>query len=289
MRDPERKKKFVAYLTAASTGTEPRKAWADQFGSDFKALEKELRNYGFKQMTYSRMKRASAAAQPQVQIERLPDSADDLLLLEAAMHIGVTHDAEAAHLERVRKEAAAHPADAYAKRVLAEAEVLHGDPAKGEALLTGLLTGAPNDAELLYLMGMRHLIAGRAAEEDDTEERYKQAKAWFARSHKADPNRFQTLARYAESLTVAGGFNSDNTMEIMLLARQLAPQVSELGMNAASLLMMRGNYEEAEAILLPLASDPHSPGLAAAAQRQLALARAKGKEPEAEAEAEASE
>jgi hypothetical protein len=280
MRDDTRRDKFKAYVAAANSGTPPRKAFTDQFGADLKAFEKAVRTYGLKQMTYSRLSRASAAAQPEVRIERLPASADDLLLLEATMHIGVGDSYEQGHLAKVRAAAAKHSADAYAKRVLAEAEVTLGDGGKGEKLLDELLTTAPKDAELLYLKGMRHL---RAAREDDEKrpEHLKSARTWFARSHKADENRFQTLIRYAESLSASERFTSENTLNIMLLAQQLAPQVSEVAMNTASVLIANRKYDEAEQLLRPLASDAHNPGLAAAAQSMLARARAKGAKPTA--------
>jgi Flp pilus assembly protein TadD len=278
MRDEERKGKFKAYVAASTTGTPARKAFTDQFGADLKAFEKALRSYATGQMTYSRLTRASAAVQPEVRLERLPASADDLLLLEATMHIGVGDSYSAGHLAKVRAAAARHPADAYAKRVLAEAEVLLGDGGKGEALLDQLLLAAPQDPELLYLKGMRHLRAARSNDEKRAEHS-KAAKNWFARSYKADGQRFQTLIRYAESLSATERFTSENTLNIMLLANQLAPQVSEVRINTAGILLAQKKFEEAEAMVMPLASDPHNPGLAAAAQVMLALARAKGEAP----------
>ena len=273
MRDEVRKKKFIAYLQAAATGTPPRKAFTDQFGPDFRAFEKGLRSYAERGMTYTKITRASAAATPGVKIEQLPASADDLLLLESAMHIGAPEAEQEKLLGRVRSAAARFPGDPYARRVLAEAEVLHGDRNKGDKLLDDLLASSPKDAELLYLKGMRQLLDGR--EEDEARQaRFTQAKTWFARAHKADPNHFPTLARYAESLTIGSGFNSDNTMNILLLAHELAPQVSEIAINAANVLILRGRRKEAANLLLPLASNPHDAGLAAAAARMLERARA---------------
>ena len=275
MRDNGRREQFKAYLKAIATGTAPREAFKQQFG-EMKAFERAIESYAGRHVTFTRVTRSSAAVPPAVTIETLPASADDLLLSDAAMHVGVHDDYAPPLLARVRNQAAKHPADAYAKRVLARAEVLHGDASKGDALLDELLRSNAADAELLYLKGMRHLQAGRTDEAGEAKH-LKQAQIWFARAHKADKYHFPTLARYAESLRTDARFNSDNTMEIMLLARELAPQVEELTMNAANLLLLRGKFEEAEAILRPLASNPHDQRLAAAAQALADLARAKGK------------
>lgn len=276
LRDDERRRKFGAYLKALATGTESRKAFADQFG-DFKTFDRAVETYARRGMTFTKRTRASASAAPAMTITALPASAEELLLAEANMHIGVGDAYAPPLLARIRKEAAKFPGDAYAKRVLAEAEVQFGDAAKGEALLDELLKAAPGDAELLYLKGIRHLLVAREA--DDPEPAFKQARTWFARAHKADPNHFPTLIRYAESLRTDERFDSDNTMNILMLAQQLAPQVDQVTMNAANLLMMRGRFDEAENLLLPLASHPHNEGLAAAAGALLRQARAKSRSP----------
>jgi Flp pilus assembly protein TadD len=272
MRDDLRRIQFKAFMAATAAGTPARPAFAAQFG-DLKAFNKGLETYAARQMTYSRLTRSSAATRPDIRITTLPRSADELLLAEAALYVGQSGDYARAVLAKVRSEAARHPGDAYAKRVLAAAEVLHGDPARGEALLDELLAAAPTDAELIYLKGMRHLIAGRS-DAATRKPRFAQARTWFARAHKADGNHWRALARYAESLTTDARFNSENTLNILLIAHELAPQVVELTMNAANLLMLRGRHGEAEALLLPLASHPHNDALAAAAQALLDKVRA---------------
>jgi hypothetical protein len=273
MRDEVQKEKFKAFLRARFQGIPPQKAFADSFGIEPKELEKILRTYGFRKMTYTRMKRASAAVPPKVIVTPLPASADDLLLLKAALDVGAEWGVEQQMVERVRAAAARHPGDTFAQRVLAKAEVLHGDAAKGETLLDGLLKAAPQDGELMYLKGMRYLVEGRR-KDDDRRALFKQARTWFSRAHKADPNHFQTLARYGESLRFDERFDSDNTMNIVLLAHELAPQVAEFRMNAANLLLMRGKPGEAEVLLMPIAADAHNTRLAADAQQLLEKARA---------------
>jgi Flp pilus assembly protein TadD len=273
-RDDGRREKFKAYVAALSSGTPPREAFTAQFG-DIKAFGRMVEAYT-RQLTYSRLTRASAAAAPEVGVETLPAAAEELLPAEAALYIGQRDKYAEAVLTKVRAEAAKHPGDPYARRVLATAEVLHGDGVRGDAIVDQLLASSPGDAELLYLKGMRHLIAGRA-DEAKRKEAFTQARSWFARAHKANAGHWRALARYAESLTTDARFNSENTLNIMLLAHDLAPQVVELSMNAANLLMLRNRQREAEKILLPLASNPHNPTLAAAAQSMLEKAREKGK------------
>ena len=287
LRSEELRPKFAAYLAAAATGEDPRKAFAASFPAPIAELERELRTYTKRGMTYTRFSRASDAAPPPVTITRLPASADDLLLLRATMEVGP--EDEAALLARVRAAAAKND-DEFARRVLAQAEALLGDPAKADALLASLLATSPNDPELLYFKGMRHLRSARAAT-DGGEADFKLARTAFVSAHKGNPDHWQTLLRYAEALQVTEAFRSDNTVNILLLAHQLAPQVYEATMNAAQLLIARKRWAEAEQLLLPLTGEPHNVGLANAARSMLATARARGAAaaaPEEEAEAPAA-
>lgn len=275
LRDPARKAQLVDYLRSTGEGEAPRAAFKRVFGKEPRALDRDIRGYAERKMTYSRLKRASAMASPAMTITVLPASADDLLLLDAGLDLGASGEEAAQRLAKVR-EAARGKTDAYARRVLAKAEALAGDGAAADRLLDPLLAAAPADAELLYLKGMRHLVAARRDPAVAEKER-KLAQGWFAKAHRADPNHFQTLVRYAESLSGDPRFVSENTANILLLAHELAPQVSEIGMAAARILLIRGEFAEAERILIPLASNPHQPELTAAAEAMLQRARAKQK------------
>jgi Flp pilus assembly protein TadD len=276
LRDAEQRPKVTRYMSEIVKGVEPRKAFAEAFAMTPKQLEEALRSYARRGMTYTTRKRSSAAATPPVKITQLSPGADELLLLKASMDIRNERDRGANVLARVRTEAAKHPGDPFAQRVLAQAEALYGDGAKAETLLDALLVSSPSDVELLYLKGMRHLVAARAGG-SGREAAFKEARKWFVQAHKADANHYQTLLRYAESLGGDRRFASDNTINILLLAQELAPQVQETAINAGGLLMTRGRFEEAERLLAPLAADPHDSGLALAARSLLALAKARKK------------
>jgi hypothetical protein len=276
LRDGERRAKTIDYLNSTARGEDPRAAFKRVFTVEPKAMQHDIETYAYNKMTYSRLKRRSAAAPPAMTLTALPASADDLLLLDAALGVGLREADVAPTLAKVRA-AATGKADDYSRRVLAEAEALYGDGAAADRLLDPLLAAAPTDAQLLYLKGMRHLVAARR---DDSAKERKLAQPWFVKAHKADPNQFQTLAHYAESLSGSAQFVSENTSNILLLAHELAPQVSEITMNAAQLLLLRGRFDEAAVLLTPLASSAHQPQLAAAAQQLLRRARAKQADPD---------
>ncbi|MDQ8754814.1 hypothetical protein RCO27_01110 [Sphingosinicella sp. LHD-64] len=268
----ERQAALRRYLDGAEGG-DPRAVFQRATGLAPDQFDEELRRYiRGRRIVSRRMTREPPAPAP-VAVMPLPRAADDLILYEVALRLGIPDETGAAYLPRIRSLAARHAQDPFATRVLAHAELLYGDPAAADRLLDPLIEASPDDAELLYLKGMRYLVAAEKADDNASDERL--ARQWFGRAHAADGNHFQTLYRYAQSLRGNTNFASENTRNVLLLAHSLAPQVSEIRMNTAALLMSRGEYAEAETLLRPLAADPHNAGIARAARemRELALTR----------------
>lgn len=271
LRDPERSRQLRAYLVAIGRGVPPRTAFPQAFHTTPDGMQQALRDYTGRTITYSRMPRPSASSPPVITVTRMPASADRLLLDQAAMRSGLIDNPELL-IRRVRRNAEGLD-DPFARRVLAEAEALHGDGAAADRLLATLLERAPRDAELLYLQGMRYLAAGRR-DEGRRAALFAQAQPWFVRAHRADGNHYQTLFRYAESLSAGPDFISENTSNILLLAHQTAPQVDAISYAAAIVLMRRGEYADAEALLTRLAAGHHGEQFAETLRGLLAKARA---------------
>lgn len=275
----ERRQAMQRYLDAISSGTDPGEALPQATGLTPAQLQAALRTYiAGGRIAYRRMQ-WPATQPPPITVTLLPRSANDLLLYQASLRVGVAPELQARNLDRIRAAAARHGEDPFARRVLAHAELLYGDAATGERLLDSLLAAAPQDAELLYLKGMRHLLAFEKGENPEANARL--AQRFFSRAHRIDGNHYQTLFRFAQSLQGSAQFESENTSNILLLAHQLAPQVNTIRMNAARMLISRGEVAHAEALLRPLISNQHDESLAQAAQQLLDSARTPQTPPQA--------
>jgi hypothetical protein len=265
------------YFGAVLRGADRRDAFETQTGFTPEQFESELRQYiSHRRVDSRRFQRGSVDAPPPVAVTRLPRAARDLLLYEAALRIGLPADRQETYLAAIRNAAARHPADPFAQQVLAHAEAVYGDPAAAERLLDGLLAATRGDAQLLYLRGMRHYTAAENWEDSAGEMRI--ARQWFVRAHQADENHFPTLYRYAHSLRRDASYTSENTANVLLLAHDLAPQVVEISVLAADVLMRRQDYHQAEAVLTPLATHPHDSKLAEWASEQIERVRVQAQE-----------
>jgi hypothetical protein len=102
-----------------------------------------------------------------------------------------------------------------------------------------------------------------------------EARNWFGQGFKVDPNSPLLLYDYGISRRGEAGYPSDNVVNVLLRAQQLAPQVAAFRLAAADALMRHDRFEEAAAILEPVFNNPHAgpERLQARARFEQALAR----------------
>ncbi len=276
MSSPERAPAFGRYLRAVAAGADGVTAYRESFGETADALEAKLKTYVRGSIPYLTSHVPLTAEYP-VSVDPLPASATALLLPSVRIAIGreFTKDGEgevarARFLAGIRESAGRFPGDAFAQTVLANAEISYGDPRRAVQLL-GDRQALAGDAERLYLAGLARL---RVSERSPEEARpmLEEARRFLGDAHKVNPDHYQTLYRYGE--TFAGEAATENTLNVLLLAQQLAPQVAEIRLNAAQMLIRRRAFSDAVALLQPLLNDPHDRASSAAAQELTNLAKA---------------
>jgi tetratricopeptide (TPR) repeat protein len=271
MRDPARTKQFAAFLKAERAGEPTEAAFTRCFQTDPAGFQKALERY-LDKATFSRAKLDLPPA-PEVRVAPLPPSADRLLLLAAHIRKGAANaqDREKV-LAAARAGAEAFPDDPLALRTLAEAEMKFGDLDKADAPLDRLLAAHPDDVEAHYLKGRRWMMAGRRDPEHRTE-LWDKARTAFAAAYQLDHNYYPAIFFSGLSRADEPGPPSDNTINVLLDAHDLAPQVDEISFTAARVLMRRERYAEVVALLEPIAYAPHPGQWSQRAQAMLETAR----------------
>lgn len=281
--DTERQATLDVYLRDVGAGGDPVEAMERATGLDPVELRRTLRRYMNGRIPYQGV--LVAYPDVPVTVTKLPRSANDLLLLNQRLKMGVADDERAATAEEVRRAAARHPDDPLALLALGHAELHFGDPAAAEAPLQRLLTLEPNNVEALqYLARARLKAADDADSLEDTDRLNAEARSFLARAYRADNDNYATMLLIAENRNGGEGYPNDNDVTVLEQAYVLAPQLGEARINLAQVLMIRGRNAEAVSLLEPLVNDPHRPSPGARAL----LLRAKGMS-EAEADAEEAE
>lgn len=263
MSDPSRYKQMTAYMKAVGNGADSVKAMEAATGMPINALERKLQPYLRGGLRYGRYPLAKSS---EITVTQLPASADDLLLLN--LRVKEASEGSEDLTKKVEAMLARHPDDRLAVLTAARAEVRFGEPAKAEALLRPLLEKSPEDAEGLELLA-RAKIEGASDSKERPLQAYREAGKLFARSFKADPARYQALYGYARSRSIEASYPSDNDMEALLAAQELAPQASGITILAARASMLRKEWPRARSLLRPVANNPHGGDAAETAQKLL--------------------
>lgn len=274
LSDPGRKAKLADYLMRLGKGEDSVPAMEAALGIDLATLEQQLKTY-LRATPAIRYQRSEQAVHD-IRITELPPSADALLLEAQWLKSGVPQKDRAEFLQMVRQRAARFPNDRFADLTLARAEITFGDRAAGEAILTRRIEADSRDVDALWLMSLSRIFAGQA-DKPRRAEFYVQARPFLGKAFALDQNRYQTLYNYAQARSLDADYPTDNTLAVLLKAQELAPQVDVIRVQAARALMKRKRFDEAIALLTPIANNPHDTPSSVVAGRMIEAAK-KGQE-----------
>ncbi|NWG53858.1 MAG: hypothetical protein HXY28_09080 [Hydrogenophilaceae bacterium] len=253
------------YFGAMRGGADPIAAFNEHFAKTPDALQDELRRYIRTALTYVTM--ARTPARTPLSVSRLSPGADDLLTRDLRLRCGVQDEDRAELIDAVRRRASGSD-DPFALRTLARAEILAGDHGAARAALSRALAANPQDLDALYLMGVAYQREAEANVDDET--LIAESRRHFVRAHRVDPRHAPTLYRFAMTFWTQEAAMPAERLDILVEAANLAPQVDEIGMNAAIQLAAHGRRDEAIAALRPIAYNPHGGQMANAARALLA-------------------
>lgn len=243
--DPGRRQALGRYLAALAKGDDALKAFEVAFNMSLRDFQIAVYDYSrSSNISYQRLKWSPPAAD--VAIIALPPSADQLLILDAAVRVNASADPQRLLGDVKRAAATAPPGDVYAETALLRAEVQLGDVQKALAMLAPALAARPDDVELLYLRGvaLRRAAAVKDLDPAQAAALRKAARVTLARAHKAAPDDFRIL--FAHTM-VADTPLSDSEYDVAKLAFDLAPQVSEIALATAQYQIDRKDIVAARA------------------------------------------
>jgi tetratricopeptide (TPR) repeat protein len=282
MSSPERVVKLEAYLGLIRQGVDPSTAMQQATGLTLDQLRNTLRDHLYGRIELNTYDIDLAI---QVEISRLPPSADDLLLLGQRLKVPMSEENREVALEETRRLAARHPDDPLALLVLGHAELHMGDRAAGEAALTRLLEQQPENVEALQFMAMAR-IEDAADLPDERTDLMNRARGYLATAYGVDPGNYLTLLLIARSRDGAPGYPNDNDLATWEMAFIAAPQLSGIRLGAGHAFLAAGDKATAIALLEPLANAPHGGGGAESAQELIDQANGIVREDTGEAEPE---
>ncbi|MBU2168151.1 MAG: hypothetical protein KKF88_09965 [Alphaproteobacteria bacterium] len=283
MSSPERVVKLEAYLGLIRQGVDPSTAMQQATGLTLDQLRNTLRDHLYGRIELNTY---DIDLEIQVEISRMPPSADDLLLLGQRLKVPMSKENREAALEETRRLAGRHPDDPLALLVLGHAELHMGDRAAGEAAFTRLLEMEPDNVEALQFMAMAR-IEDAADRPDERTDLMNRARGYLATAYGIDPGNYLTLVLIARSRSGAPGYPNDNDLATWEMAFIAAPQLSGIRLGAGHAFLAAGDKATAIALLEPLANAPHGGEGAESAQTLIDQANGVVREDSDDAEPEA--
>jgi len=273
---PERKAQLNRYLSLLGQGGESGSAMETATGMTLDGLTRALR-------TYSRSARqgvrfTNLTPNLEIAIERLPASADALLLKGLRLKGGYTEEEEPALLADIEAQAARFPDDPLALFTLGHAGLHAGDRPGGLTALRRLIALHPEHVEGLQFLAMGLMEQARddATPEGARPELVREARSLLGRAYRAAPGEFMTLHLLAQTRQGAPDYPTENDLTTWDQALQLAPQIGGIRLGYAQALIRAQEPDEAIAVLTPLANAPHGGPGAAAAKQMIERARTGG-------------
>lgn len=269
MSDAGRRAKLNVYLGEWRKTGDSVAAWQTAFGEDPQQLRKSLDRYRSKPLMGSVLTR-KGPPEAAMTITRLSDGADDVLLEGLQLQRPVRKGDETALLERVRAVYVRRPADRYARIAAARAETRFGDRDAGEAILKTMIADDAKDQEALRVLAESYMARARAAPAERVKY-FNAARPLLASVVQIAPDDYRAYMLSAQMRMGEPGPPSENTLNVLVRAVQLAPQVRDLRMMAAvAFERTPGAEEEVRHLLEPLLGDPHGGALTTRAQAMIA-------------------
>ncbi|GLK48904.1 hypothetical protein GCM10017620_18770 [Brevundimonas intermedia] len=255
--DPARLQQLSAYLTAVSDGGDPVEAMETATGMTMGELRAALRRYLNQRSLVVRVITGDFPP-ADISVTRLPRSANDLLLINQRLKIGVNDEDRTALGQEVARIAARHGDDPLALLAAGHAGMHFGDRPAGERALQRLIELEPDNVEALQFLAQERLRQARDVEEQAEMIALKrQARDYLSRAYVAAENDYRTLMLIGEMRSGESNYPTENDLLTLGLAFDRAPQLAEVRLAYASALIETEDKETALTLLAPLANNPH--------------------------------
>lgn len=252
----ERQNQFDDYLRRFAAGAPSLEAGQQAFGS-LSRLDLDLDSYRNRRSLASLRLTADRVPTGPVAIRALRPGEAQLMPTRLRSALGVDAAGAASLVPTGRRVAAAYPQDAWVQRALAEIEYDAGNLAEAEAAADRALAIDPNLVGALVYKGKVHARLAQASGHAGADV-WREARSWFLRANRVDPDYALPLVLYFDSFLLAGETPTANAANGLFRAIELVPQDREVHMRVGRELLRQGDVTAARRAIAPVAFDPHA-------------------------------
>ena len=254
MFDADRKGQLQEYWTKLIDGQPSLEAAESVFG-DLDELNIELRKY-YRSNKFPFYDLSEDMTQiGRVTVTELSEGEAKMMPIRIRSQRGVDAEEAADVLKDARKVAERYGDDPGVLTALAEAEYDAGNNAEAIAAADAAIALDPNRVNAYVQKG--YALFRMAGDAEDKEAAYTAAMAPFSALNSIEKNHPLPLIFYYRSFMERGVQPTENALNAIAWAAQLAPFDQDLWLQVAMMYAGEGNLEQARVSLQPLTADPH--------------------------------
>jgi len=249
----ERRPQLNRYLVGIQAGKPAIEAAREAFG-DLKLLDRALDKYVESKSLTAFAVPASRIAIDPIEVRTMPAAESEIMPVRIRSDRGVDEKSAVEVVKQARAIAAKYPNDVFVQGTLAETEHDAGDFAATIAAADRALAVNAKDVQALIYKG-RALMAQGVTHPKETD--WAKVRSWFVRANRLEPEFAEPLMLYHASFGAEGVQAPETAIKGLLYAVTLAPGDQGLRMSAVVELVQRNRLQEAKAVFIPIAYDPH--------------------------------
>jgi tetratricopeptide (TPR) repeat protein len=259
---------LVKYVKLLAGGASSLDAAQQAFG-DLAQLDKELDSYLRGSMVQFKIA-ASHIQVGAIDVAPLSDGAAQVIIARGKIKYRERQPAEALAAQ-VRTIEARFPRDGLVERTLAEAELNADHAEAAEAAADRALKIDPQSTEAMVLRGRALVAEGTAAADNDKAHAlFERARDTLIAANKIDTEDPEPLYEYYRTYVSEGMRPTDNALQALHYASDLAPQDLGARMNSAIAYLNEGKFSDARSTLAVVAYSPHAESAGPVAKRMIA-------------------
>jgi hypothetical protein len=261
MSSEDRRKRLSRYLALVDAGAAPAAAFESSFDVKVADVSELTWRYGLKGLETLRVALPALPA-AQVKFRTLPQVADEILLVDAALKSCPGPQAGQALLKQAAALVARFPNDRLARLAVSRAQIDWGDAQHAVSRLRALLQEDDTDFDAHYLLGMANLRLAQASEGASRRSVLQEAQRHLRRAQGLKPGAPEVaLAAFKVELASAAA-PDDAALQEVISAWQTARDINALTRSAALAHAFAGNADEALRALASLSQDLRDPSMA---------------------------
>jgi len=254
--EQSRRGQLDRYADLLGKGVPSLDAARTAFG-DLKQLDRDLDQYLDRKKTPYLKLAGDRFQAGSIDVRPLSEAASKMIMLRVELKRGSKKGGEQLLASQIRAVEARYPGDGLVELTLCEAELQDGRPEAAAPAADRALKADPQDTKAMICKGRAVAQQSKKLTGPARHVGFEQARSLFVGANKIDTEDPEALWMYFSTFVMEGVRPTENAIEALHYASDLAPQDAAVRMGSSIAYLNERKLKEAKSTLTPIAYDPH--------------------------------